>query len=242
MKKIWVKASPWNKMVVTAALESGADAVMIPRGYHKKVKQLGLIKTISPDGDIRPGKDVVEIDIRTKADEKAAIIAARARSVIIRTSNWKIIPLENIIAQAKGIFAEVKNYKEAKTALGILEKGVDGIFINTNRISELKRTASMVKRISPVLKLIPAKIIRIKPLGMGDRVCVDTCTKMKKGEGMLVGNGSDALFLVHSESIHNPYVSPRPFRVNAGAVHAYTLTNDNKTKYLSEIEAGDVTG
>ena len=35
------------------------------------------------------------------------------------------------------------------------------------------------------------------------------------------------------------FTSPRPFRVNAGAVHCYTLMPDGNTKYLSEIEAGD---
>jgi len=44
---------------------------------------------------------------------------------------------------------------------------------------------------------------------------------------------------VHSESIDNPYVASRPFRVNAGAVHAYTLTPGNKTKYLADFKAGD---
>jgi 3-dehydroquinate synthase II len=34
-------------------------------------------------------------------------------------------------------------------------------------------------------------------------------------------------------------VAPRPFRVNAGAVHAYALLPEGKTKYLSELKAGD---
>ena len=42
-------------------------------------------------------------------------------------------------------------------------------------------------------------------------------------EGILVGNTASGFFLVHSESIDNPYVASRPFRGNAGAVHAYTL-------------------
>jgi len=74
---------------------------------------------------------------------------------------------------------------------------------------------------------------------MGDRVCVDTCTSMRVGDGMLVGNSSAALFLVHSESVENPYVETRPFRVNAGPVHAYVRVPDGKTKYLSELKSGD---
>jgi 3-dehydroquinate synthase II len=73
---------------------------------------------------------------------------------------------------------------------------------------------------------------------MGDRVCVDTCNLMISGEGMLVGSQSCGLFLVNSEAdeVH-PYVASRPFRVNAGAVHAYVLVGE-KTKYLCELEAG----
>ncbi|MBT4365482.1 MAG: 3-dehydroquinate synthase II, partial [Desulfobacteraceae bacterium] len=43
----------------------------------------------------------------------------------------------------------------------------------------------------------------------------------------------------HSESVSNPYVAPRPFRINAGAVHAYTRVPGGKTRYLSELESGD---
>jgi len=70
-------------------------------------------------------------------------------------------------------------------------------------------------------------------------VCIDTTTNMKIGEGILTGNTSSCLFLVHSESVKNPYVNTRPFRVNAGAVHAYVLVPNNKTKYLSELKSGD---
>ena len=56
---------------------------------------------------------------------------------------------------------------------------------------------------------------------------------------MLVGSQSNALFLVHSESIETQYVAARPFRVNAGPVHAYTRMPDGSTKYLSELASGD---
>lgn len=40
---------------------------------------------------------------------------------------------------------------------------------------------------------------RVTPVGMGDRVCVDLCSLLRPGEGMLVGSFARALFLVHSE-------------------------------------------
>ena len=73
---------------------------------------------------------------------------------------------------------------------------------------------------------------------MGDRVCVDTCSMLADGDGMLMGNTSSAMLLVHAETLENPYVAPRPFRVNAGAVHAYILMPDGKTAYLSDLSIG----
>jgi 3-dehydroquinate synthase II len=61
---------------------------------------------------------------------------------------------------------------------------------------------------------------------------------LHKGEGMLIGNKSNFLFLVHNESVGSSFTSPRPFRVNAGAVHCYTLSPDGTTSYLSEVETG----
>jgi len=48
---------------------------------------------------------------------------------------------------------------------------------------------------------------------------------------------SRGLVFVHAETAESPYVASRPFRVNAGAVHAYVRTPDGGTKYLSELQA-----
>jgi 3-dehydroquinate synthase II len=61
---------------------------------------------------------------------------------------------------------------------------------------------------------------------------------MGMGEGMLIGSRSNFLLLVHNESVGSSFTSPRPFRVNAGAVYCYTIAPDGKTRYLSEIESG----
>ncbi len=238
MKKIWVRAIPWNKEVITTALESGADAVMVEKGRSYEVKKLGRIKTVAPDGDFKLGQDVVEIEIRGKADEERALSLSRDKTVVVKCADWKVIPLENLIAQTSELFAEVRNLTEAETALLILEKGVSGLLLNTDDLNEIKKTVRFAKKTGERLKLLKAKVSHVKPLGLGDRVCVDTCTSMGLGEGMLVGNSSAAMFLVHAESVENPYVEPRPFRVNAGGIHAYTLLPDGKTKYLSELKSG----
>jgi len=239
MKEVWVKAVPWDKKLVTTALESGADAVMVPENYTAKVKKLGIIRTIAKDGDLKPGKDIVEYEIKSGEDEKEIVRLTKTKKVIAKTTDWTIIPLENLIAQTGNLYAEAKTLSEAKDFLSILEKGVDGVLVTTNDINELKKIILEVKKSGERVPLVAAKILGVRSLDMGDRVCVDTCTSMHAGEGMLIGNSSAAMFLVHSESIENPYVAPRPFRVNAGPVHAYIRVSDGKTKYLSDLKAGN---
>ena len=41
MKEVWVKADPWEKALVTAALESGADAVIVPENRVDDARELG---------------------------------------------------------------------------------------------------------------------------------------------------------------------------------------------------------
>jgi 3-dehydroquinate synthase II len=239
MKQLWVKVDPWDKKLVTAALESGADAVWVSEGKVGEVKALGLIRVAAPDGDLVPGRDFTEVAIRGTADEGEVIRLARQGPVVVRTPDWTIIPLENLVAQSDNIFVEVADLETARTALGVLEKGVDGLVVAAAKVGLIKQIARLVKEASPPVALTAARITRVQPLGMGDRVCVDTCANMGLGEGMLVGNSSGALFLVHAESLENPYVAPRPFRVNAGPVHAYIRVAPEKTRYLGELKAGD---
>ena len=239
MKTIWVHIDPWDKDMVTTALEGGADGLVIPDGYSDQVKALGKILTISKDGDLVPEADVVTYRITSGEDEDEILKLTQTCQVILECTDWTIIPLENLIAKGANVIARVGNLEAAETAFGILEKGVDHILYHPQSPGELKQALAALKSMEDKTMLDTAEIIDIKQIGMGDRVCVDTCTAMGVGEGMLVGNTSGALFLVHAESVSNPYVSPRPFRVNAGAVHAYTRVPGGKTRYLSELNAGD---
>ena len=160
--------------------------------------------------------------------------------VIVEVKDWKIIPLENIIAKLHKIhtkiFAIARTPKEVRKMFSILEVGVDGVIFSTSSINEVKE--AMVYLGTKSFEMKPAKIIEIKEVGEGERVCVDTASMLHKGEGMLIGNRSNFLFLVHNESVGSSFTSPRPFRVNAGAVHCYTLAPDGTTNYLSEVETG----
>ena len=240
MKKLWVNAIPYNKEVVTSALESGAEAVVLLDGKSKTVREFGKIKTVEKNGDIKPGVDVEFIDIAGKADEDKAAAVPPDKIIVLRMLDWTIIPIENLLARrGKNIMVQVETSKQAKLMVEILEKGVDGVVLNTTNINEIKKTAEIIHGISEKVSLVIATITSTKQLGMGDRACLDTCTQMGLGEGILVGNTASGFFLVHSESVDNPYVASRPFRVNAGAVHAYTLAPGGKTKYLADLKAGD---
>ena len=70
MKQIWVKADPWDKDIAIAALESGADALVLPPGRSAEAKKFGVIRTMAEDGDLKPGTDVFMVDIASKEDEQ----------------------------------------------------------------------------------------------------------------------------------------------------------------------------
>ena len=278
-RSVWVKADwvePWEqrKRFITAALEAGADAVVVPLKDVKRTRELGAIAVVSSEP--KPNVDVVMLDARSVADVNAAIARARtikargkhvaicveisnkeleraavkagkvADFLVVINKDWKVIPLENLIAELHQagvkILAGVKSANEAKTAVETLEIGADGVFLDPREkgVGEIRKVCEAVERAaSEKLKLVPAKVVLVRPVGMGDRVCVDTSTIMTIGEGMLVGSHSDGMLLVHSESLASKYVEPRPFRVNAGAVHAYIRLPNGRTKYLSELKAGD---
>jgi 3-dehydroquinate synthase II len=239
MKKVWVKVIPWEREMARAALESGADALWTPPGMGQEVRKMGILPTVSEDGDLQLGREVVVKEIREKKDEEEILALSLSKKVVVRGGDWVIIPLENLLSRTNNLFVEIHDLKEGQTALGILEKGVDGVVIDNPDPSAVREIIRVLKGRSEKIDLFRAKIRRIDPLGTGDRVCLDTCSLMSVGEGMLIGNSSQALFLVHSESVENPFVNTRPFRVNAGPVHAYIRFANGETKYLSEVQSGD---
>ncbi|WP_407381862.1 3-dehydroquinate synthase II [Methanobrevibacter sp.] len=185
------------------------------------------------------------IKITDKLHEQLAVkLGPIVDYIILVGTDWTVIPLENIIADLQNvdveIIAAVNDAEGAKLALETLEHGTDGVIFEANDFAQIKDIASEVDNASKVkydLKI--ATVTNVKPLGSGDRVCVDTTDMMQPGEGMLIGSYSKSLFLVHSESLESEYVASRPFRVNAGPVQAYVMVPGNKTRYLAELVAGD---
>lgn len=239
MKEAWLKLDEWSTEMVTAALECGADAIVLPPGRQQQIKALGRITTVSEDGDLRPGEDVYFEKLCCPADEARIELLLQRSPVVIDQEQWEVIPLENLVAAGGRLLVAVRSTEEIDVALGVLEKGVTGVLISAASPAQLRELLSRVKSVSEKQLLKPAVIEKITRVGIGDRVCVDTCTTMSDGEGMLVGNFSGFLFLVQAETQVNPYVAPRPFRVNAGAVHSYVKVPGGRTRYLCELQSGD---
>ncbi|HUT28787.1 MAG TPA: hypothetical protein VMX13_03260 [Sedimentisphaerales bacterium] len=65
MKRLWINV----KLLAIAALESGAEVVVLPDGKTETIREFGKIKTVEKAGDIRPGIDVEFIDIAGKAEK-----------------------------------------------------------------------------------------------------------------------------------------------------------------------------
>jgi len=193
----------------------------------------------------RAGKQTaLRITIEGKEDENKVVEAAEqgVDYVIIDCRNWRVIPLENIIAKTRGktkLIAQVSSGEDARLVLETLELGTEGVLLKTVDIAELVKAVAAVKRENAKIHLVAAIVTAVKQIGTGARVCVDTCDLMQQGEGILVGSQSSGLFLVEAEVHENPYVQSRPFRVNAGSLPLYTLASMQNTRYLSELKAGD---
>jgi 3-dehydroquinate synthase II len=209
---------------------SDADLVIcktIPEIQEFKAigKVAGFLKRVSNNDDI---------------DEIGRASQAGADFVIVEAEDWKIIPLENVIAKLHKsntkVYTTAKNAEEIRTMFSVLELGVDGVIFSTDNEKAVNEVRDYLDAF--IFPIKSAKILDVRDVGTGERVCVDTTSMLQLGEGMLIGSKSNFLFLVHNESVGSSFTSPRPFRVNAGAVYCYTVMPDGKTKYLSEIEAG----
>ncbi|MFD1565704.1 3-dehydroquinate synthase II [Haloarchaeobius amylolyticus] len=303
-RTVWVKADDavgdWDdrRARITAALEAGADWVLVDEDDVERVRELGDINVAAfrTDGDVtlvddidnaesddepstqadaiivgKEGEGDATIDLpedfsgsadlstlRRDGDfERGAYVrilgkeyehfaetaAEEADHTIVVGEDWTIIPLENLIArigEETDLVAGVTSAEEAKTAFETLEIGSDAVLLDSDDPDEIRKTVEVRDEAArESLDLEYAEVLDVERAGSADRVCVDTGSLLEHDEGMLVGSMSRGLVFVHAETAESPYVASRPFRVNAGAVHAYVRTPDGGTKYLAGLQSGD---
>ncbi|MDT3436154.1 3-dehydroquinate synthase II [Haloarcula sp. 1CSR25-25] len=231
------------------AEESQADATIVGKGGEgdgtvdlpSDFSGSADLSTLRQNGAAPDGGYVRIFDEDYEAFAEA--VAAEADFTIVIGENWQIIPLENLIARVgeeTDLIAGVRTAEDARTAYETLELGADGVLLDTDDVDEIRKTVEVRDEMGrESLDLEYAEVTAVEQTGSADRVCIDTGSLMEHDEGMLVGSMARGLFFVHAETAESPYVASRPFRVNAGAVHAYVRTPDGGTKYLSELQSGD---
>jgi len=226
----------------------GADATIVGKDAEGD-GTVDLPPDVSGSADLSALRDGGEADggyvrILNEAYETfAEAVAREAEYTIVVGDDWQIIPLENLVARIGDettLVAGVRTADEARTAYETLELGADAVLLDTDDPDEIRETVAVRDAVDrEQLTLRYAEVTEIEQTSAADRVCIDTGSLMDDDQGMLVGSLSRGLFFVHAETADSPYVASRPFRVNAGAVHAYVRTPGGETKYLSELSSGD---
>ncbi|WP_035804586.1 3-dehydroquinate synthase II family protein [Kitasatospora mediocidica] len=183
------------------------------------------------------------VEVIDDATLQVACAAAQALEyTVVRFRDPTKIPLEIVIAAADKspgrLVCEAADLQEAGIIVDVLEKGSDGLLLAPRDANDVFGLTAKLGSTTPDLALTTLTVQSIEHNGLGDRVCVDTCTHFEKDEGILVGSYAHGFVLCVSETHPLPYMPTRPFRVNAGALHSYVLGADNRTNYLSELKAG----
>lgn len=234
-RSVFAEILPFDKDMVLLALEAGVDGIVTEDAQIEEIKGLARVQFLGTDQVVRAALD-------KKEDELAYEEAVRKNPQTLHTlTKFEIIPVENLLAKkdiAENVCLTVNSYAEAKLAFGILERGVDKIIVSSEGLKDIRKIMELAQTGGESMSLETAEITKIQPVGLGHRVCVDTLSVLEVGQGMLCGNSSAFTFLVHAETEDNEYVNSRPFRVNAGGVHAYAMMPNDKTSYLQELGSG----
>ncbi|KAK9272850.1 hypothetical protein L1049_003228 [Liquidambar formosana] len=250
-KQVWIWTE--SKQVMTAAVERGWNTFIFSSRCRELAHEWSSTALICPlfieEGELFDSEKrrVATISEVSSPEDLQQLQPAdeQAENVIINLLDWQVIPAENIVAAFQGsqktVFSISKTSSEAQIFLEALEQGLGGVVLKVEdfrAIIELKDYFDRRNEATNILSLTKATVTQVHIARMGDRVCVDLCSLMRPGEGLLVGSFARGLFLVHSECLESNYIASRPFRVNAGPVHAYVAVPGGKTCYLSELKAG----
>ena len=190
------------------------------------------------------GTPVAVTEVHDPDALERALAAAPPGSIrLFRWTGDRIIPLENALAFAAPgvrVLVVADDAEQVPAALGALERGAERVLLRVTSPDELLRLLPLLDPVLPErLAWRSARVTRIEPAGTTERVLVDTTSLLDPHEGLLVGSVARWLFGVASEAEGSKFSQPRPFRVNAGAPHSYTLLADGTTRYLAELAPGD---
>src|SRR3972149_8464824 len=193
MKELWIEitqtASPSEKeSLLKLAAESGLTLLEGAKVHNYSSKcDISVLHRFDENEFTKLKREdkkvALRITIKGKEDENTAVKAAEltADYIILNCLDWRVIPLENLIAKTRGkskLIAEVSNAEDARLVLKTLELGTDGVLLQASDPDELVKTIDVVKQQALKIELVPAKVTAVKQIGTGARVCVDTCDLM----------------------------------------------------------------
>src|SRR3989440_5960249 len=185
---VWVGASPRGdadevRSVVSSALAVGFTEIVLSKP-DESLQRLGRFSPILLKGTTFVLSDT-EIGrlatIRSPKDEHSVrAMRGATKHVVVRLEPWKVIPLENLIAHFQGsdtrLLVEVHDAAEAKLVFETMEVGVHGILLVPSSPNEIRAVRGLLESVREEVALVRAAVISIRPIGLGDRVCVDTCS------------------------------------------------------------------
>ncbi|MFT3662309.1 MAG: 3-dehydroquinate synthase II family protein [Gordonia sp. (in: high G+C Gram-positive bacteria)] len=218
--------------------------VLLPSAKSKKKAVGGDLVIVDADTlteDAKPeGVHVVVSDAATL--QNACELVRRVPWTLLTFTDPTKIPLEIVIAAAENSGGKtvtvVEDITDAEIVKLVLEHGSDGLLLAPRHADDVVALAATLEPSTEKMELSPLTITSVEHIGMGERACIDTCSLLDLDEGCLIGSFASGMFLSCSETHPLPYMPTRPFRWNAGAVHSYVLTPGNRTRYVSELRAG----
>ncbi len=230
--------------------------VWLESGKATEGVDLVLGSDLRIDGDALyiNGKQVGRrVDVSNSTGQaQARAMAGSVEWILLDLGEWKMIPIENIIAACDGgptkVAARISSAEQVLGAAFALEIGVDALLVDENTLSTALIAKSQRGEVATEtsdeistneIELSNLEVIEVREGGVGDRVCVDLTSMLEQEEGMIVGSSSKSMVLVHGETVESEFVPTRPFRVNAGAANSYIMMADGTTSYLSELKMGD---
>jgi 3-dehydroquinate synthase class II len=251
-KECWIRTD--DAQVVAAGLESFQPLTLLidssdlanANAALKRWQKLGKIQAVlltSDDTlvDESTGETIGRLCRISNAKDLADVQSAMQKQILddrqvllVEASDWTIIPAENLVAASQNrsgkLFGIASDAAAARVLLEALEVGVDGVVLAPSNPAEVRSLATYLdnrarENLGAVEAYQTAKVVEIRPVGMGDRACIDLAESLHPGEGILVGSWAKGLFLVHSECEDSGgWINARPFRVNAGPVSRVVLS------------------
>jgi 3-dehydroquinate synthase II len=250
-------------VIALAAPESAVNSDIVTRARRRGFRRFATIQNApetaepgeiwyhsTPDGyqlaAANPGRDAAFVRlyrVQGPAELEPVVSAlGRGEASAVRWGAERVIPLETLVAARRApgtLWVVTAETSDIPAFLGALEHGADTIVVEVASPEMLDELEHRLEHAAVPLGWEKVPVVTVKAAGTGDRVIVDTTSLLQPEEGILVGSAAAFLFHVASEAVGSRYTRPRPFRVNAGAAHLYTLLANGETRYLSELTPGD---